>query len=120
MLGVASLLLGAIVIVLFGSWLIKRARGDGRSTAQQESFERHKAAQERDPPVDIGDVRQVAVQEFTEHHSGEQQALCKVEGFVVFAEDVPPGLEVGDVIEVKILSFNRGHTSATATILDTV
>ncbi len=117
MLGVASLALGLIVIVVFGSWLLKRFRGGSRSSAQRESYDRHNDAQEREPPVDLGDVREVAVQEFTEHHSGERQAVCKIEGFVVFVEDVPDGLEVGDVIETKILSFNRGHTSATATFL---
>ncbi|QCC55793.1 TRAM domain-containing protein [Natronorubrum bangense] len=118
MLGVTSLLLGMIVIVLFGSWLFKRVRGGTRSTAQQASYERHREAQEREPPVDLGDVRQVAVQEFTDHHSGQRQAVCKIEGFVVFVEEIPTSLDIGDVIEVKILSFNRGHTSATATFLE--
>lgn len=118
MIGVTSLLLGAIVIVIFSAWLFRWFRGRGKSSAQQESYERHTEAQEREPPVDLGDVREVAVQEFTEHHSGNRQALCKVEGFVVFAEDVPSSLEVGDVIEIKILSFNRGHTSATASYVD--
>ncbi|QFU82794.1 TRAM domain-containing protein [Natronorubrum aibiense] len=117
MLGVTSVLLGLVVIVIFAVWLLGRLRGGDRSAAQQASYERHKDAQEREPPVDLGDVRQVAVHEFTEHHSGERQAVCKVEGFVVFVEDIPAGLEVGDVIEIKILSFNRGHTSASATFL---
>ncbi|SIR73318.1 TRAM domain-containing protein [Natronorubrum thiooxidans] len=120
MLGVTSLLLGILVIVLFGSWLLKRFRGGTRSPAAQASYERHKEAQQREPPVELGDVRQVAIQEFTEHHSGEQQALCKIEGFVVFVEALPASLDVGDVIEIKVLSFNRGHTSATATFLDRV
>ncbi|ELY44277.1 TRAM domain-containing protein [Natronorubrum sulfidifaciens] len=120
MLGVTSLLLGMIVIVVFGSWLFKRFRGRSQSAAQQASYERHKAAQKRQPPVEIGDVRQVAVQEFTEHHSGQRQAVCKIEGFVVFVEDLPDGLDVGDVLEIKVLSFNRGHTSATATALERV
>jgi len=118
MLGVTSLLLGALVIVLFGSWLIRRFRGGGQSAAQRESYERHQDAQEREPPVDLGDVREIAVQEFTEHHSGERQAVCKVEGFVVFVEDIPADLGVGDVLRAKVLSFNRGHTSATATFVE--
>ncbi|WP_436347367.1 TRAM domain-containing protein [Natronorubrum sp. FCH18a] len=118
MLGVTSLALGLIVIVLFGSWLIRRFRGGSRSAAQRESYERHRDAQQREPPVDIGDVRTVAIQEFTEHHSGERQAVCKIEGFVVFVEDLPADLDVGDVLEIKVLSFNRGHTSATASFVD--
>ena len=118
MLGAASLVLGLLVFVVFGSWLLKRFRGGSRSTAQRESYERHQDAQEREPPVDLGDVREIAVQEFTEHHSGERQAVCKIEGFVVFVEDVPGSLEVGDVLRAKVLSFNRGHTSATATFVE--
>ncbi|MFP8953905.1 TRAM domain-containing protein [Natrialbaceae archaeon A-arb3/5] len=115
LLGVASLFLGALVIVLFASWVIRRFRGGNRPAAQQQSWESHTDAQQREPPVELGERYEAAVHEFTEHHTGEQQALCKIEGFVVFVEDVPNGLEAGDVIEFTILSFNRGHTSATAT-----
>ncbi|MEY7850541.1 TRAM domain-containing protein [Natrarchaeobius sp. A-rgal3] len=117
MLGVASLILGAIVIVLFGSWLIRRFRGGSRSASERESLERHQEAQGREPPVAVGDERESAVYEFADHHSGEKRAVCKVEGFVVFVEDLPPGLEETDVIRFKVLSFNRGHTSATAAYL---
>ncbi|RQG88822.1 RNA-binding protein [Natrarchaeobius halalkaliphilus] len=117
MLGVASLILGAIVTVVFASWLVRRFRGGSRSTDQAESWQRHREAQQRAPPVDVGDVRTAAIHEFTEHHSGERQAVCKIEGFVVFVEDVPTDLESADVVEFKLLSFNRGHTSATATFL---
>ncbi|WP_049922663.1 RNA-binding protein [Halopiger djelfimassiliensis] len=118
MLEVASVLFGTMVAVVFGSWAIKRYRG-ARSADRRESFERHRAAQQRDPPVDIGDVEAVGIHEFTEHHTGERQAVCKIEGFVVFVEDVPAHLEEGDVIRLKLLSFNRGRTSATATFLET-
>ncbi|EMA31097.1 TRAM domain-containing protein [Halobiforma nitratireducens] len=115
MLGAASLVLGVFVMVLFGAWIVGRVRGWlFGSSDRRESYERHREAQKREPPVDLGDVERVAVEEFTEHHTGELQAVTKVEGFVVFVEDLPRGLEVGDVIEVEILSFNRGHTSATA------
>lgn len=120
MLGAASpvdvlvLVSGLLVVLVVGSWLLKRIRSGGRSAAQQQSYDRHKAAQEREPPVDLGDVREAAVREFTEHHSGERQAVCKIEGFVVFVEEIPADLSVGDVIELEVLSFNRGHTSATA------
>ena len=118
MLEVAAIVLGALTVLGVGTWLVRRFRG-GRSAAQRESYERHEAAQEREPPVDLGDVREAAVHEFTDHHSGERRAVCKIEGFVVFVEDLPDGLAVGDVIELEILSFNRGHTSATARCLGT-
>ncbi|OVE84889.1 TRAM domain-containing protein [Natronolimnobius baerhuensis] len=114
MLGTTSLVLGTIVGVIFLTWLVRRFRGGGTSAAKRESQARHQEAQQRDPPVDIGDTHTVAVHEFTEHHTGEQQAVCKIEGFVVFVEDIPADLEAGDTLEAKILSFNRGHTSATA------
>ncbi|MFC4543879.1 TRAM domain-containing protein [Halosolutus amylolyticus] len=117
MIWATAIALGVLATVLFASWLIRRFRG-GRSSEQRESWERHREAQERDPPVEIGDVRTVAIEEFTTHHSGERQAVCKVEGFVVFVEDLPGGLAETDVIRAKILSFNRGHTSATATFVD--
>ncbi|QSW97903.1 TRAM domain-containing protein [Haloterrigena alkaliphila] len=119
MFGVEALGVGVFVVLAFGAWLLRRVRGGGRSAAQRESYERHRDAQQRDPPVDLGDVREVAVHEFTDHHSGERRAVCKIEGFVVFVEDVPTDLAVGDVIDVEILSFNRGHTSATARFLET-
>ena len=116
MLEVASIALGVFALLVFGSWFVRRVRG-GRSATQRESYKRHEEAQRREPPVDLGDVREAAVHEFTDHHSGERRAVCKIEGFVVFVEELPSGLEVGDVIELEILSFNRGHTSATARFL---
>ncbi|ELY93540.1 hypothetical protein C482_19119 [Natrialba chahannaoensis JCM 10990] len=115
MLGPASLVLGVFVMILFASWLIRRVRGSPLSAEQRESLESHQEAQGRDPPVDVGEEHEVAIQEFTEHHTGERQAVCKVEGFVIFVEDVPSHYEPTDVIRISILSFNRGHTSATAT-----
>ncbi|RQG92249.1 TRAM domain-containing protein [Natrarchaeobius chitinivorans] len=120
MLGEASFVLGAVVTVVFASWLFRRVRGASRSADQRKSWERHRDAQGREPPVDVGDEREAAIYEFTEHHSGERQAVCKVEGFVVFVEDVPTDLEPTDVIRFKVLSFNRGHTSATAAYLGRV
>ncbi|QCS43558.1 TRAM domain-containing protein [Natrinema versiforme] len=118
MLGPAVLGGSAIVALVIGSWLFKRFRG--RSADERRSWERHTDAQERDPPVDIGDVEETAIREFSDHHSGERRAVCKIEGFVVFVEDVPDDCDPTDVIRIKILSFNRGHTSATATHLETV
>ncbi|WP_226005516.1 TRAM domain-containing protein [Natrinema salinisoli] len=116
MLGPAVLGGGVLVVLVIGSWLFKRVRGG--SASERQSRERHNEAQERDPPVDIGDVEEIAITEFTDHHSGERQAVGKVEGFVLFVEDVPDACETTDVIRVKVLSFNRGHTSATATFLE--
>ena len=116
--GPATLAVGALVVVLIGSWLFSRLRGG--TTEKRRSRERHREAQQREPPVDIGDVETVAIREFTDHHSGERQAVGKIEGFVVFVEDVPDSCETTDVIRIKVLSFNRGHTSATATYLESV
>ncbi|MFU8867558.1 RNA-binding protein [Natronococcus sp.] len=116
MLGAASLVLGGIVGVFFVAWLVGRVRSS--DSERRASAERHREAQGREPPVEIGDEATVAVEEFTTHHSGERRAVCRIEGFVVFVEDLPEELEERDVIEVAILSFNRGHTSATATFLE--
>ncbi|GAB3670637.1 TRAM domain-containing protein [Halopiger thermotolerans] len=113
MLWTASAVVVLIVALILATWLLTRVLG-GRSADQRESWQRHREAQNREPPVDIGDVRTAAVHEFTHHHSGGRRAVCKIEGFVVFVKDVPDALEVGDPIELKILSFNRGRTSATA------
>jgi predicted RNA-binding protein with TRAM domain len=118
MIGQTALVVGTLVLLLVASWLFRRLRGD-RSRDRRRSRDRHEAAREREPPVDIGDVETVAIREFTEHHSGERHAVGKIEGFVVFVEDVPGDCEPTDVIRIKILSFNRGHTSATATFLET-
>ncbi|MFD1563760.1 TRAM domain-containing protein [Haloarchaeobius amylolyticus] len=114
--GPATLAVGAFITILVGSWLFTRVRGG--SAEEGRSRKRHREAQQREPPVDIGDVETVAIREFTDHHSGERRAVGKIEGFVVFVEDVPTDCEVTDVIRIKILSFNRGHTSATATYLE--
>jgi len=114
--GTVTLAVGAFVALLVGSWLLNRVRGG--SAEERRSRKRHQQAQQREPPVDIGDVETVAIREFTDHHSGERRAVGKIEGFVVFVEDVPNDCEVTDAIRIKILSFNRGHTSATATYLE--
>ncbi|WP_254522710.1 TRAM domain-containing protein [Natrinema caseinilyticum] len=119
MLGPAMIGAGGLAVLVVGSLLFKRVRGRNRSADERRSLERHEAAQKRDPPVDIGDTVTVAVHEFSDHHSGERRAVGKVEGFVIFIEDVPDECEVADVIRVTILSFNRGHTSATARYLET-
>ena len=102
---------GAVVGVLAVVTLALRRRSSDR----QESKRAHEKAQERDPPVDIGDTYEFGVTEFTDHHSGERIAVGKVEGFVLFTEDVPASVSEGDVIRAKVLSFNEGRTSADAT-----
>ncbi|WP_049895478.1 TRAM domain-containing protein [Halopiger xanaduensis] len=116
MLGVVAAVVALVVSLVVATWLLLRI--GGRWADRRKSERRHREAQEREPPVEIGDERAVAVQEFTEHHSGKRHAVCKIEGFVVFVEDVPSSVAAGDVIEIEILSFNRGHTSATARFLD--
>jgi predicted RNA-binding protein with TRAM domain len=90
-----------------------------RRSADREASERaHEAAQQRDPPVEIGETHTLGVTEFTDHHSGDQVAVGKVEGFVLFVEDVPSSVSLGDPIRVKVSSFNSGHTSADAVFVD--
>ncbi|MBZ6496208.1 RNA-binding protein [Natrinema longum] len=118
MLGQVALAGGVVLALVIASVLFKRIRGG--SADQRRSRKRHREAQEREPPIDIGDVEEVAIREFTDHHSGERRAVGKIEGFVVFVEDIPDHCEPTDVLRIKVLSFNRGQTSATATCLETV
>lgn len=99
-------LVGVLVIVL----LLRQ-----RSSDRTESKRAHEQAQQREPPVELGETYEFGVSEFTDHHSGEQVAVGKVEGFVLFTEDVPSSVSKGDVIRAKVLSFNKGRTSADAT-----
>jgi len=90
----------------------------GRSSDKAASRQAHESAQGREPPVELGEVYEFGVVEFTDHHSGERIAVGKVEGFVLFTEDVPAEVSEGDVIRGKVLSFNEGRTSADATFVD--
>jgi predicted RNA-binding protein with TRAM domain len=110
------LLLGgaAAVVLLLGVVLLLRRRS---SSSARESKRAHDAAQEREPPVELGDTYEFGVTEFADHHSGDRVAVGKVEGFVLFTEDVPDSLSEGDVIRAKVLSFNEGRTSADATFV---
>jgi len=101
-----------IVGGLIGLWLlVRRLRGGGSASKRA-----HEEAQDRAPPVEIGESYQFGITEFTDHHSGEQVAVGKVEGFVIFAEGVPEDAAVGDVVDATVVSFNRGRTSADATV----
>lgn len=85
-----------------------------RSGGASESRWAHEAAQDREPPVSIGETYEFGVTEFTDHHSGDRIAVGKVEGFVIFTEAVPGSVDVGDVIRARVMSFNQGRTSADA------
>jgi predicted RNA-binding protein with TRAM domain len=102
---------GALVGILAIVALLRR-RG---SSDRAESKRAHEQAQQRDPPVELGETYEFGVTDFTDHHSGARVAVGKVEGFVLFTEDVPDSVSRGDVIRAKVLSFNKGRTSADAT-----
>ncbi|MCG1003027.1 MULTISPECIES: TRAM domain-containing protein [Halobacterium] len=99
---------GAVVLALgvVALWL--------RLSSTSESQRAHEAAQEREPPVELGETYEFGITEFTDHHSGERVAVGKVEGFVLFTEDIPERLSEGDVIRATVTSFNREQTSADA------
>lgn len=103
--------------VLLGLLLVAgRRRGASGSATSQAA---HETARARDPPVELGETYEFGVREFADHHSGSRVAVGKVEGFVLFTEDVPDSLSTGDVIRARVLSFNRGHTSADAQFVET-
>ena len=105
---------GVAVLVLVVVVLVRR-----RSSGAQQSKRAHDAAKQREPPVELGETYEFGVTEFTDHHSGERVAVGKVEGFVVFTEDVPKNVSEGDVIRSTVTSFNRDETSADAIFEDT-
>ncbi|CAM2932183.1 TRAM domain-containing protein [Halobacterium salinarum] len=102
---------GAGVAVLLVVVLVLWRR---RSSSARQSKQAHDAAQEREPPVGLGETYEFGVTEFADHHSGDRVAVGKVEGFVVFTEDIPKRVSEGDVIRATITSFNRDKTSADA------
>ncbi|GAB6879747.1 TRAM domain-containing protein [Halorubrum gandharaense] len=112
---VGAAALAALFVVAL---VVRRLRSP--SAEAKASQEAHEEAQQRDPPVAIGNTYEFGVTEMTDHHSGNEVAVGKVEGFVVFTEDVPAGIGEGDVIRAKVLSFNEGRTSADATFVEEV
>lgn len=104
-----------VLLVLVAAVLFRRRRSESRASERA-----HEAATQREPPVDLGETYEVGVREFTDHHSGNRVAVGKVEGFVLFVEEVTDDVEVGDVLEVEVLSFNRGETSADARMVGRV
>jgi len=105
----------AVVLLVVLLLVVRRVRGP--SSDARESKRAHEAARKRDPPVEIGETYEFGVTETTDHHSGEEVAVGKVEGFVVFTEGIPASIGTGDVIRAKVLSFNEGRTSADATFV---
>ncbi|WP_418281393.1 hypothetical protein [Halorubrum sp. DTA98] len=109
----AAVLAVLLLVVLLVA--VRRVRGP--SSSARESKRAHEQAKRRDPPVEIGETYEFGVTELTDHHSGEEVAIGKVEGFVVFTEGIPGSVDEGDVIRAKVLSFNQGRTSADATFV---
>lgn len=91
--------------------------GRRRTSGARQSKAAHNEAQKRSPPVELGETVEFGVTDLTDHHSGERVAVGKVEGFVIFTEDIPNSIGKGDVIRAKVLSFNEGRTSADATFV---
>ncbi|WP_460917936.1 TRAM domain-containing protein [Salinarchaeum chitinilyticum] len=112
---VAAAGVGLVALLLVFLLLLRRHRSSDAAASKRA----HDAAQDREPPVEIGETYQFAITEFTDHHSGEQVAVGKVEGFVLFAGEVPSGAGEGDVVRARVDSFNRGKTSADATVVGT-
>jgi predicted RNA-binding protein with TRAM domain len=106
---------GAVLVVLLAVVVLWRRR----SSSARQSKQAHDAAQEREPPVALGETYEFGVTEFADHHSGDRVAVGKVEGFVVFTEDVPKNVSEGDIIRATVTSFNRDKTSADAIFEDT-
>ncbi|MFB6270321.1 MAG: TRAM domain-containing protein [Halobacterium sp.] len=103
--GAAAVVLLLLVVVLW-----RRRRSSGKAASKRA----HEKAQQRDAPVDLGETYEFGVTEFADHHSGDRVAVGKVEGFVLFTEDVPYSVSKGDVIRATVTSFNRNGTSADA------
>lgn len=89
-----------------------------REVDEEQSWEAHKEAMERDPPVDIGDEVQLGVEDLEHHHSGKITAVCRKGGFYVFVNKVPQDVEEGDVIRGKITSYGSDRNTAQATFKD--
>ena len=113
----SPIVIGTVVLIALLVLVVVSRRVRGPSADAAASRRAHDAAQERDPPVEIGETYEFAVTELTDHHSGSEVAVGKVEGFVVFTDDIPTTIEPGDVIRAKVLSFNEGQTSADATFV---
>lgn len=81
----------------------------------EQSWEAHKEAMKRDPPVEIGDEVELGVEDLEHHHSGKITAVCRKGGFYIFVNNVPEDIQEGDVIRGSITSFGRDGNTAQAT-----
>ena len=104
-----------VVVIGVAAVLWWRSRRGSDATASKRA---HEEAQARDAPVEKGEIIEAGVEELTEHHSGETDAVVKVEGFVIFVKDVPDDIQPADMLRVRVLSFNRKGTSASGKLLE--
>jgi len=108
MLPSSPVVIGAAAVIALLVLLIAVRRLRAPSSEARESKRAHDAAQKREPPVAIGETYEFGVTELTDHHSGKEVAVGKVEGFVLFTQDIPRDISESDVIRAKVLSFNEG------------
>ncbi len=108
-----TVLVVAVIGVAVVLWW--RSRRASNSSASKRA---HQKAQSRDAPVEKGEIIEAGVEELTEHHSGETDAVVKVEGFVIFVKDVPREVQPAEMLRVRVLSFNRKGTSASGKLLE--
>lgn len=92
----------------------------GRTTRDdvEASYEAHEEAQNRSPPVELGCVYKILLEEESKHHSGRRDMRGTYQGFQIFVKDVPENVGVDEVVNVKITSFSRENTAAHAKITD--
>lgn len=88
------------------------------SQEQKESVQAHEEAVNRDKPVEIGQQVKAGVEEIKSHYSDRQDAVIRIEGFVIFVKDVSQETKVGDVLEATVTSFNKDGNSANAVLKD--
>jgi predicted RNA-binding protein with TRAM domain len=92
---------GVVVVVLVAGVTVLFRR---RRSSVRASDRAHEAAQGRDLPVELGERYEVAVSEFTDHHSGDRVVVGKLEGFVLFVEE----LDGDGGIEARRSTHSRG------------
>jgi len=83
MLPSSPVVIGAAAVIALLVLLIAVRPPARPSSEARESKRAHDAAQKREPPVAIGETYEFGVTELTDHHSGKEVAVGKVEGFVL-------------------------------------
>lgn len=86
-----------------------------REVDQEQSWEAHKEAMKRNPPVSLGDEVELGVEDIETHHTGKSTAVCRKGGFYIFINEIPREIEEGEIIRGKITSFGKDKTTAQAT-----